>query len=64
MITDINTYRHKQKITRINELIKELMTIRSKIRGLKIEESQLRDTIKELAKELDWREPEYNVKED
>ncbi|GAB6180477.1 hypothetical protein JCM14036_17960 [Desulfotomaculum defluvii] len=53
MITDINSYRHKQKLTRINELVKELMAIRAEISELRLEECQLRSTIKELARELD-----------
>ncbi|MEG6523519.1 hypothetical protein [Desulfotomaculum sp. 1211_IL3151] len=52
MITNINSYRQKQKITRINGLIKELMAIHAEISELILEESQLRRTIKELAKEL------------
>lgn len=55
MITDINYYRHKQKITRINELIKDLMDIRAEISELRLEECQLRGTIKELARELDQK---------
>lgn len=56
MITDINAYRHKQKLAHINELVKHLMAIRTEIRKLKIEECQLRHTIKELTQELDWPE--------
>ncbi|MDO7785971.1 hypothetical protein [Desulforamulus aquiferis] len=53
MITDINSYRHKQKLTLLNKLVKELMTVRSEVRRLKIEECQLRTEIKLLARDLD-----------
>lgn len=53
MITNINSYRQKQKITRINGLIKELLAVRAEITELRFMESQLRSTIKELAKELE-----------
>lgn len=53
MITNINSYRQKQKLTHINGLIKELMAIRAEINELMLEESQLRSTIKELAKEFE-----------
>lgn len=56
MITDLNSYRHKQKITLLNKLVKDLMAIRSEIRELKLDECQLRHDIKELAKELDHLE--------
>lgn len=53
MITDINSYRHKQKITHINELIKELMAVRAEIGRLRIEECQVRNAIRSLARELE-----------
>ncbi|SHE86314.1 hypothetical protein [Desulforamulus putei] len=56
MITDINSYRHKQKLAHINELVKQLMAVRVDIRRLKIKECQLRNTIRELAQELEWSE--------
>ncbi|WP_169843610.1 hypothetical protein [Desulforamulus ferrireducens] len=54
MITDINSYRNKQKLEHINELVKELMAIRAEIGRLKLEECQLKAHIKELTKELGW----------
>lgn len=54
MITDLNSYRHKQKLDQINQMVKELMNIRSEIRRLRIEENQLRNNIREMAQELDW----------
>ncbi|MEW6064336.1 hypothetical protein P378_04745 [Desulforamulus profundi] len=56
MITDLNSYRHKQKLAHINELVKHLTAVRADIRRLKMEECQLRNTIRELAQELDWPE--------
>lgn len=54
MITDINSYRHRQKLEHINELVKELMAVRTEIGKLKLEECQLRANIKELTQELGW----------
>lgn len=53
MITDINSYRYKQKMAELNKKVKKLMVLRSEIRGLKLEECQLRQEIKQLALELD-----------
>ncbi|CCO06985.1 hypothetical protein [Desulforamulus hydrothermalis] len=54
MVTDIRTYRHKQKLAHINELIKQLMLVRSDIQRLKIEEERLKNAIRDLTKELAW----------
>lgn len=54
MITDLNTYRHKQRLDQIDQMVKELMSIRAEIRRLRIEENQLRNNIREKAQELDW----------
>ena len=56
MITDINSYRHRQKLQHINELVKDLMEVRTEIGRLKLEECQLRTNIKELTQELGWPE--------
>ncbi|GAB6157775.1 hypothetical protein JCM39194_09750 [Desulfotomaculum varum] len=57
MVTDIRSYRHKQKIAHINELVKQLMLVRSDIQRLRIEEEQLRNAIRELANDLAWPDP-------
>ncbi len=56
MITDINSYRNRQKLEHVNELVKELMAVRTQIGKLKVEECQLRAQIKELTQELGWSE--------
>lgn len=56
MITDINSYRNRQKLEHVNELVKDLMAVRTQIGKLKVEECQLRAHIKELTQELGWSE--------
>ena len=58
MITDLTSYRHKQKLDQINQMVKDLMNIRADIRRLRIEESQLRSSIREMAEELNWKNDE------
>lgn len=53
MITDLNSYRYKQRLAHINNLIKQLMVVRADLRKLKVEECELRNAIRELARDLE-----------